>query len=74
MTLSRADVLAFRRRLLVLDASIQRLRLQHDAGALVAAAHPVALASRCWQRRGKHGFMMRAFALWQLWRRLRPKA
>lgn len=74
MTLSRADVLALRRRLLVLDAAVQRLRLRHDAGALVTAAHPATLVARWWQRSDKHGLLMRAIGLWQLWRRLRPKA
>ena len=50
MTFSRADELALRRRLLVLDASVQRLRLRRDADVLAATLNPVALALRAWQR------------------------
>jgi hypothetical protein len=74
MTFSRAEVLALRRRLLVLDAAIQRLQLRHDAVTLMAAAHPANIASRWWQRTGKRALLMRVIGLWQLWRRLRPTA
>lgn len=46
---SRADELALRRQLLGVEASAQRLRLQRDAGRLMAAISPAALALRAWQ-------------------------
>lgn len=52
MTLSRADTLAMRRRLLVIDASMQRLKLRCDVGTLAAAASPAALIRSAWQQPG----------------------
>ncbi len=50
MTPSRADELAMRLQLLVLDSSIQRLRLRRDVGMLAAALDPASLALHTWQR------------------------
>jgi hypothetical protein len=47
---SRADELALRRQLLVLDSSIQRLRLRRDVRTLAAALNPPTLALLAWQR------------------------
>ena len=52
MTLSRADMLALRRRLLVIDASIQRVQLRRDAGTLAAAASPTAVIRSGWRQLG----------------------
>jgi len=49
MGLKRADELALKRRLLALDAAVQRLRLQRDVSRLAVAVHPLALLWR-WLR------------------------
>jgi hypothetical protein len=50
MTTSKAQVLAMRRNLLVLEASIQRLQLKRDVQALRQASDPRSLLG-AWRRR-----------------------
>ncbi|CAG0953694.1 hypothetical protein GPROT1_00286 [Gammaproteobacteria bacterium] len=69
MRLSRADELALRRRLLVLDAAIKRLQLQRDLGQLGAAAQPAALMRRAWSvttRERPALLLLAPLALWAM--------
>lgn len=53
-----------RRRLLVLEASIQRLQLQRDIGAMVEACYPRTLMAAIRRRLGPAPSMAGALARW----------
>lgn len=70
MSFSRAEELALRRQMLVINASIQRMRLARDVEAVEDALRPAAIVKRAWRqwRASPWGGLLRA---WRMWRRVR---
>jgi hypothetical protein len=46
----RAEILALRRQLLIMQCQLQRLNLRRDARALAVQSNPLALALALWRR------------------------